>query len=184
MSPRGWAVLAVALALAVGLGWWSFRQGFDAPVAPGAPRPPLADAPAPPPPPATPAPKLTAEQRQKILRDAPEAHLADDLNLPGRDIRSDLALLASVFGAWRSNFPGQGNPFGDNREITGKLLGGNPNGIIFLQPGHRALNRDGELCDRWGTPFHFHAESGTRMEIRSAGPDRRFRTEDDATIVP
>ena len=184
MSLRGWAVLALALALAVGLGWWSFRRGFVAPAESSAPRLPAADAPTSPPPSPTPAPKPSAEQRQKILREAPEARLADDLNLPGRDIRSDLALLASVFGAWRSNFPGQGNPFGDNREITGKLLGRNPNGIIFLQPDNRALNSRGELCDRWGTPFHFHAESGTRMEVRSAGPDRKFWTEDDATLVP
>jgi len=184
MRLRGWAGLPVAIALAAALGWWSFFRGFHAPEESGAPRPPSAGTPAFPPPPPSPVPQLTAEQRQRILREAPEARLADDLNLPGRDIRSDLAILVSVFGAWRSNFPGQGNPFGDNREITGKLLGQNPNGIIFLQPDNRAINAEGELVDRWGTPFFFHAESGTKMEIRSAGPDRIMRTPDDALVVP
>ena len=46
------------------------------------------------------------------------------------------------------------------------------------------VHRDGELCDRWGTPFFFHAESAARMEIRSAGPDRRLWTEDDVVFTP
>jgi hypothetical protein len=40
------------------------------------------------------------------------------------------------------------------------------------------------LCDRWGTPLRFHQLSGERMEIRSAGPDRKFGTPDDALWSP
>jgi hypothetical protein len=36
----------------------------------------------------------------------------------------------------------------------------------------------------FGNPFHFHAESGTRMVVRSAGPDGRLFTPDDLTMVP
>ena len=127
---------------------------------------------------------LSPEERRRILETNPEARLADDLNLPGGDIRSDLAIVSSMVVAYRSIYPGKGNPIGDNRDIVETLLGGNPNGIIFLRRGNRAINAQGELCDRWGTPFFFHAESGTKMEIRSAGPDRMMWTEDDAVVIP
>jgi hypothetical protein len=134
--------------------------------------------------PSAPTPPLSPEARARLLLDLPEAKLATDLNAPGGTIQSDLAIVASLFAAYRSNYAGRGNPIGDNREITDTLRGRNPNGIIFLPPGHRAVNAKGELCDRWGTPLSFHAESGTRMEVRSAGPDRVMRTPDDVFLVP
>ena len=42
----------------------------------------------------------------------------------------------------------------------------------------------GELCDRWGRPFFFHQLSGTKMEIRSAGPARQLWTDDDVVLTP
>ncbi len=63
-------------------------------------------------------------------------------------------------------------------------MGANPNGIIFLREENPSINAQGELCDRWGTPFFFHAESGTKMEIRSAGPDRQLWTDDDGVLKP
>lgn len=76
-----------------------------------------------------------------------------------------------------------GNPFGNNREITAKLNGGNPKQVVFLKPedGMR-LNERGELIDNWGTPLFFHQISGSEMEIRSAGPDRKMWTRDDLVI--
>ena len=76
-----------------------------------------------------------------------------------------------------------GNPFGINREITSKLNGANPKQVVFLKPedGMRISDR-GELIDNWGTPFFFHQISGTEMEIRSAGPDRKLWTKDDLVI--
>jgi len=38
-----------------------------------------------------------------------------------------------MLAAYRSIYPGRGNPIGDNRDIVETLLGGNPNGIIFLR---------------------------------------------------
>ncbi len=174
IRPRG-LILLVFGAIAVILWWWQVDRA--APTV-GDPAPHRAVRTSSPPAP------LTREARQKLLRDAPEAHLADDLNLPAGNIRADLSIIASVFAAYRSIYPGRGNPVGDNREITDTLLGRNPNGIIFLQPGHRAINAKGELCDRWGTPFSFHAKSGIRMEVRSAGPDKKMRTPDDVFLVP
>ena len=170
---RVWVLILVGLGLIGFALWW--RQG---PPGSGAPTrsvgSPVAVAPV----------ALTKEERQRTLRDAPEAHLADELNKPGGTLREDVAIVGSMIAAYRSNYPGRGNPVGDNREITETLLGRNPNGIIFLPAGHPAINAQGELCDRWGTPFRFHAESGLKMEVRSAGPDRQWWTPDDVFLVP
>jgi hypothetical protein len=112
------------------------------------------------------------------------AHLADQLNSPTTDIRADLRIVADLLEAFRTNFPHDGNPVGENVEITAALAGNNSLRFGFIAPNHPAINADGELCDRWGTPFFFHALSGTQMEIRSAGPDKKMWTADDAKLGP
>ena len=110
--------------------------------------------------------------------------IAAPLNAPGSTVARDLDVVRQIFEAWQSNYPREGNPVGENAEITAALMGDNRLGLALIPKGHRAVNERGELCDRWGTPFHFHQLSGTRMEIRSAGPDRRFATDDDAVWTP
>jgi hypothetical protein len=110
--------------------------------------------------------------------------IAAPLNAPASTIRRDLSTLSELFDAWRTNFPRQGNPVGENAEITAALAGDNPLGFALLPKDHPAISAQGELCDRWGTPFRFHQLSGERMEIRSAGPDRQFATADDALWTP
>jgi hypothetical protein len=110
--------------------------------------------------------------------------LADELNAPGGDIHHDLMILQDIFIAWRTNYPHDGNPVGENNEITAALTGGNSLQLALIPANHPAINAGGELCDRWGTPFVFHQLSGTRMEIRSAGPDRKLYTADDAVLTP
>jgi hypothetical protein len=112
------------------------------------------------------------------------SHLADTLNSPSTDIRSDLRVVAEVIDAFRTNFPRDGNPVGDNIEITAALTGKNKLGLALIPPKHKAINKDGQLCDRWGTPFFFHAESASKMEIRSAGPDRKMWNDDDVVYTP
>ena len=73
----------------------------------------------------------------------------------------------------------RGNPVGTNAEITGALLGDNIGQVKVALPVGATVNGRGEMCDLWGTPYFFHQLSGTRMEIRSAGPDRRLWTADD-----
>jgi len=70
------------------------------------------------------------------------------------------------------------NPVGTNAEITKALNGSNPKQARLL-PETYTMNGDGELVDRWGTPYFFHQLSKERMEIRSAGPDKRMWTSDD-----
>ncbi len=110
--------------------------------------------------------------------------LADRLNAPGGTIRRDLEVLNELFVDFQTNFPSTGNPVGENAEITAALTGANPARFAFLPKNHPAINAAGELCDRWGTPFRFHQLSGRQMEIRSAGPDQKFGTADDAEFAP
>jgi hypothetical protein len=110
--------------------------------------------------------------------------IAAPLNSQKSTIAGDLEIMSQIFEAWLSNFPRDGNPVGENAEITAALMGENRLGLALIPKGHPAVNAKGELCDRWGTPFRFHQLSGTKMEIRSAGPDRKFATDDDATWTP
>jgi len=124
------------------------------------------------------APALTPAQ---LAADFP---IAAPLNAADSTIARDLDIVRQLFEAWLSNFPREGNPIGENAEITAALMGENRLGLALIPKGHRALNDRGELCDRWGTPLRFHQLSGTQMEVRSAGPDRKFGTDDDAMLTP
>lgn len=138
--------------------------------------------PDPPPPPAAP----TSPPGSRLPPSAPEPRstLADALHAPGRDGPADLRVVLDLLDAFRTNFSRVGNPTGTNAEITAALSGRNPLRLALLPPDHPAINAAGELCDRWGTPFFFHAESATRMEVRSAGPDRKLWTADDLVLAP
>lgn len=71
------------------------------------------------------------------------------------------------------------NPVGTNAEIMKSITGANQKGAKLGPPEGMSLNNYGELVDPWGTAFFFHQLSGTQMEIRSAGPDRKMWTGDD-----
>lgn len=120
---------------------------------------------------------------QTLVTEAPSA-LASGLNAPTGTIERDLLIVDSVLEAFRTNFPGDGNPVGENHEITAALAGRNSHGLQLIPRRHPAINNRGELVDRWGTPFFFHQMSGDTMEIRSAGPDKVLHTADDAVLAP
>jgi hypothetical protein len=179
MSPRLRLRLALAAAIFFGSAAFFFlrRPASDRPqpATPGAPSPPAE--------PTSVAPAISQPSSLDAQRPpVPPAGspIADALNAPGGTVRRDLHILDELFGAFHTNFPRLGNPVGENHEITAALAGANPVQFVFISPRHRAINTRGELCDRWGTPFRFHQVSGTQMEIRSAGPDRTFATDDDA----
>ena len=71
------------------------------------------------------------------------------------------------------------NPVGNNAEVTSALLGENPRRAAFVERSEVKLNEQGEMLDRWGRPYFFHAITGTFMEVRSAGPDGVLFTADD-----
>jgi len=89
------------------------------------------------------------------------------------NMRTTFRSYASAFGE---------NPVCTNPEITRALAGDNPKQIVFLKNDGNRVNAKGELVDPWGTPYFFHQLSGTEMEIRSAGPDKKMWTGDDLVI--
>jgi hypothetical protein len=175
--PRLVAAAALGLGLVLMAILWLERSPRDQPPAVRLPaasvqaKPPMLES----------APAVRAAFRDRL---SGVSQIARSLNSPTGSIRRDLEILQAVFEAWQTNFPHQGNPVGDNAEITAALTGSNSVRFGFIPPDHQAVNSRGELCDRWGTPFRFHQLSGTQMEIRSAGPDLKFGTTDDVDVVP
>lgn len=107
----------------------------------------------------------------------PMAETAASLGSPDtspQDDISTLSLLLSQYGKIHG-----GNPVGENDEITAALMGKNPKRLAFLPQQGGFLDASGRLIDRWGTPYFFHALSGSKIEIISAGPDLRHHTADD-----
>jgi hypothetical protein len=121
------------------------------------PKPAPIDPDAPPPPPPPPPIPANRDQTRDVM---------DRVQFTIRDYRLRLG----------------GNPVGDNAEITRSLLGDNLKQVKFPVPEGSQLNANGELCDPWGTPYFFHAVSRDRMEIRSAGADRKMWTPDDVQL--
>ncbi len=74
------------------------------------------------------------------------------------------------------------NPVGTNAEIMAAMMGNNPKQARLGPPEGAQLNEQGELLDRWGTPYFFHQLSRDHMEIRSAGEDKVMWTDDDPVI--
>ncbi len=113
---------------------------------------------------ATPVPATTAPSAPAVEADPSE--VAADLE----QIQTALRNFRTALG---------GNPVGNNAEITRALLGDNLKQIKIPVPPGSSVNAAGELIDRWATPYFFHQLSGTKTEIRSAGPDREMWTPDD-----
>lgn len=95
----------------------------------------------------------------------------------GKTPENEVQRIQGTVRKYRAAF-GQ-NPVGSNPEITRALAGKNPTGARFLDAASGALNDAGELLDLFGTPYFFHPVSGSIMEIRSAGPDKKLFTPDD-----
>ncbi|MDZ4288864.1 MAG: hypothetical protein U0984_12940 [Prosthecobacter sp.] len=90
----------------------------------------------------------------------------------------DVQSVTILLNEYRRSFGAM--PVGElNDEIVRRLQGENPQGIAVLPKTHPSINSEGELMDRWGTPYRFHPESAWHMTIRSAGPDRKMWTSDD-----
>lgn len=109
----------------------------------------------------------------------------DQLNQPAQTVSNDLRILRDLFFHYQIAVKDpSGNPVGTHEEMVRALQGRNRARLAFIPERHPALNPQGQLVDRWGTPYFFHALSSTRMEIRSAGPDRKMFTPDDALLSP
>ena len=151
--------ILIGLLLAVALGITFFKSRPPTPVPAITQAPPPAVMPVPPPPP-------KAEPLPPLPESTPFTQ------------EQEMEQVSEFIAAYRRGHEG-GNPVGSNEEITRSLLAsGDPLQPLPLPDGMRK-NSLNELCDRWGTPYFFHQQSGTEMQIRSAGPDRKFWTADD-----
>jgi len=90
-------------------------------------------------------------------------------------------ILLEIFDAYRRT-TGSYPVAEDNRQIMYMLTGGSNSDRGVFPRTHARMNQQGELIDGWGTPFFFHCISRTHIEIRSAGPDATFYTQDDIVV--
>jgi hypothetical protein len=139
-----------------------------------------------PPSPTTSAPTMAAERPAAPDLSLPIADPAAyaDLHAPSSSARDDLRIVESLIQNYLTSLKAGdvAPPMGFNEEITRALTGRNPLRVAFLPGNHPAIDAQGRLCDRWGTPYFFHPQSALVVEIRSAGPDKKLFNEDDVSF--
>lgn len=112
----------------------------------------------------------------------PRSPLADALNTSATTVIDDLRTIGQMLALYRERFDAY-PAFGDNVQLVNALAGSNPHRIGLLPRDTPAVSpATGELLDRWGTPYLFHAISRHALEIRSVGPDRTPYTADDVVL--
>jgi hypothetical protein len=133
--------------------------------------------------PPNPAVARTLTPRAEGLVLPPEAEaLARTLNAPEESAEHDVQTLSTLVDLFRRTNRGAIPAGGLNEEITEQLLGKNPQHFAVLPPDCPGLDGAGRLLDRWGKPYFLHPLSREVLEIRSAGPDGKFGTEDDVVV--
>lgn len=176
--------LLVLFAAGLGALWWLPRHGNPAPrpvgvsresVPQGSPALPAESTPPPafePGPPPRLLPPRPADPARPPL--AWERLLATD-----GSPTEDLASLNDLLTGYLQAGPGDTRRvIGFNEDLAAALVDAAALGEGALPPDHPAL-RDGKLIDRWGTPWQVHPLAADKIELRSAGPDRRLYTADD-----
>ncbi|BET67866.1 hypothetical protein ASA1KI_27840 [Opitutales bacterium ASA1] len=126
----------------------------------------------------SPPPQVRVHERD----DPGRSPLADPLGATDGTIAGDMRVLEDVLSNYRLALGA--NPWGANAEIVAQLSGSNRRAHAPLPADHHAIDSEGRLLDRWGTPFFFHALDARTMEVRSAGPDRELYTPDDVVHTP
>ena len=122
-------------------------------------------------------PALVAPQSSE-LSTTESPSLADRLGAPGIQPEQEPQIVLDLLKIFRRSYGAY--PAGeDNRQLMNAMRGANPEKLPFIPQDHPRLNANGELVDAWGTPFFFHQNSRTSVEVRSAGADRLMYTDDD-----
>ncbi len=107
--------------------------------------------------------------------------LAAVLNASGGSAARDVEVLHTLLRHYLRHLGRrQGLPIGNDSDLVKVFTGRNPMRLVVVPANHPAINREGRLCDRWGTPYFIHPRGGGAYEVRSAGPDRRMFTNDDS----
>lgn len=125
-------------------------------------------------------PRLWRDVRGGVaLREA--VLMASELHRDDTTAEADIQVLNELFANYRLVLGG--NPVGsDNPEIVAQLIGKNAKQLVLIAPSHPSLTEQGELLDRWGTPYYFHPLARDQMDIRSAGSDGKLWTRDDVSL--
>lgn len=187
MKPRILALAFVALTLlGVGLFWFVTRDDpslTDLKLPPSkrptasAPQKPAPAVVVPTPPPAPPEPP----PRDRRAIDPEIQKLANRLVDHAQTPLNDLEVVHEFFDMYRKTMSQMS--IGSNQDLTAILTGSNPqDGVLF--PADSPMIVDGQIVDRWGSPYWIHPNSGARVEIRSAGPDKSLFTSDDVVLNP
>lgn len=109
--------------------------------------------------------------------------MADELHAETTTPERDLEIIRDFVSIYSRAIGG--NPVGDNADITAALTGTQyPGQKGHFFPRRHSAVRSGQLVDRWGSPYWFHPNSSSQMEIRSAGQDRQLFTGDDQVLNP
>jgi len=141
--------------------------------APKKPASPVVTAVPEPPPPPEPPP------RDRRAIDPEIQKLADRLTDHSQTPLNDLEIVNEFFDMYRKTMSQL--PVGSNEDLTAILTGSNPlEGVLF--PADSPMIVKGQIVDRWGSPYWLHPNSGARVEIRSAGPDKSLFTPDDVIL--
>ena len=171
------APILLVLVLVLVLGIWLLRQGSPTPDANRATAAPTDSIPTEVKATEAPARATTLAGKsapllgETILRDYANTNHPpeNDLTLMSRLMENSLLLLKSAAN----------RPLSANEDWADLFRGKNGARERFLPDTHAALNSQGQLVDRWGTPLFFHALGGGRFEIRSAGADKKLWSADD-----
>lgn len=129
------------------------------------------DLPAPLEPVITPPPPLVP-----VLADTMLVNYASDETSGKEDLNLMATFLDSVFLLIKQRDTAD---YATNEDLVEFLQGNNSHQSPFLNQSFRAINEDGQLIDRWGSPLIVHPVSRKLLELRSAGPDKTPYTEDD-----
>jgi hypothetical protein len=138
-------------------------------------------------PPAPPAPTLTApappaspplRHRRVATPESPLLAHEELLTLEGT-AANDLSALADLTKTYleRPADPAR-PPLGFNEDLARALTDQDALGDSAIPRNHPIL-RDGQLIDRWGTPWQVQPLASDVIQLRSAGPDRKLYTPDD-----
>lgn len=130
------------------------------------------------PPRSPPDPARPAIREPDPVRAAEVSPLANTLLKPGGTASEDLRIVRGLLEFYRSSF-GSFPAGEENAHFVRALAGANPRRLVLIAPDHPAIDGEGRLVDRWGTPLFFHMISREWIEVRSAGEDREFYTVDD-----
>ncbi len=150
--------------------------------APGKPAAPLGDEALAKAAPRVPDPRVRQSSDGKTVLQIP-FDLSRQLHAPNARPEDDLGILTEIYRYYRK-IHGEHPVAHGNRQIIDALAGENPRAIVMFDPDHPDRNRDGELLDRYGNPYFFHAISATVVDIVSAGPDGVRGTLDDTHSNP